>query len=48
MQINMLQNKCKDDVVKQSSIFLIGNYHSYFIGCDGNDENGFFFPSLYY
>lgn len=22
MQINMLQNKCKDDVVKQSSIFL--------------------------
>ncbi|KJJ23171.1 hypothetical protein HMPREF3156_00079 [Neisseria sp. HMSC06F02] len=28
--------------------FLIGNYHSYFIGCDGNDENGFFFPSLYY
>ncbi|KIC08519.1 hypothetical protein MCC93_11890 [Morococcus cerebrosus] len=23
-------------------------HHSYLIGCDGNDENGFFFLSLYY
>lgn len=27
MQINMLQNKCKDDVVKQSSIFLYLKLH---------------------